>query len=79
MQKRAKLESDINKIKKIHSNKSVSFNAPFHNYVLPIYCIPEYQDFSPAKIGFWPNSVNLKGTIVLMVLKPIKLRSLFYA
>ena len=34
------------------------------HYTLTLDCIPEYRDFSPAKISFWLNLVNLKGTVL---------------
>ena len=29
-----------------------------------VYCIPEYRDFGLLIYGLWPNSVNLKGTML---------------
>ena len=42
----------------------LNFWIMFLQEISPLYCIPEYRDFSTAEIGFLPNLVNLKGKLL---------------
>ena len=49
-----------------HKQNTIKYNitSPRYKIQFNLYCISKYHDFSPAKIGFWPNSANLKCTIL---------------
>ena len=41
-------------------NQDVMCHFDLINFEWSLYCIPDYNNFFPAKVGFWPNSTNFQ-------------------
>ena len=55
------LHQNLQTLATIHTYLSLDTKDIHNNaQVEDLDCIPEYRDFSPAKIGCWPNTVNFK-------------------